>query len=191
MAPPEGQRGSRWRKHQTRMLYSCLATVCRHAGCRWWKAPLVCALTNVTCAITTVDRARVLQHVPFPVTRLLFRCGPPWYRPSAVQPTIFCCQANKWLVSVAVSVYWLLILSWSRGWRLALHSPPPCSPTGKVLTLLISLFTALCQNIHLQTLKTSAIARHLQPHKAPSLMPDACTLVFYFLFFYWSQWKEW
>lgn len=39
------------------------------------------------------------------------------YRPSAVQSTIFCCQANKWLVSAAVSVYWLLILSLSRGWR--------------------------------------------------------------------------
>lgn len=110
--------------------------------------------------------------------RLLLRCGPPRYRPSAVQSTVFCCQANKWLVSEAVSVYWLLILSLSRGWRGALHSPQLCSVTGKVLTLLISFFTALCQNIQLQTLKTSAIARHLQPHKAPLIMVDSCTLFF-------------
>lgn len=95
-----------------------------------------------------------------------------------MQSTIFCCQANKWLVSEAVSVYWLLILSLSRGWRGALHSPPLCSVTGKVLTLLISFFTALCQNIQLQTLKTSAIARHLQPHTAPLIMVDSCTLFF-------------
>lgn len=31
---------------------------------------------DVTCAIRTVDCAAVLQHVPFPPTRLLFRCGP-------------------------------------------------------------------------------------------------------------------
>lgn len=80
-----------------------------------------------------------------------------------------------------MSVYWLLILSLSRGWRLALHSPLPRSPTGKVPTLLISFFTALCQNIHLQTLKTSAIARHLQPHKAPFLIPDSCNLAFFFI----------
>lgn len=42
-------------------------------------------------------------------------CGPPRYRPSAVQCTIFCCQANKWLVSEAESVYWLLIWSLSGG----------------------------------------------------------------------------
>lgn len=102
-----------------------------------------------------------------------------WCRPSAAHHTIFCCQANKWLVSAAVSVYWLLILSLSWGWRLALHLPPPCSLTGKVLTLLISFFTALCQNIHLQTLKTSAIARHLQPHKVPFLMPDSFPLFLY------------
>lgn len=111
-----------------------------------------------------------------PTTRLLLRCGPPRYRPSAVQSTIFCCQANKWLVSEAVSVYWLLILSLSRGWRGALHSLPLCSVTGKVLTLLISFFSALCQNIQLQTLKTSAIARHLQPHTTPLIMVDSSTL---------------
>lgn len=117
-------------------------------------------------------------HTSCSLQRLLLRCGPPRYRPSAVQSTIFCCQANKWLVSEAVSVYWLLILSLSRGWRGALHSPQLCSVTGKVLTLLISFFTALCQNIQLQTLKTSAIARHLQPHKAPLIMVDSCTLFF-------------
>lgn len=121
-----------------------------------------------------------LPHNPLYHTScsLLLRCGPPRYRPSAVQSTIFCCQANKWLVSEAVSVYWLLILSLSRGWRGALHSPLLCSVTGKVLTLLISFFTALCQNIQLQTLKTSAIARHLQPHTAPLIMVDSCTLFF-------------
>lgn len=93
-----------------------------------------------------------------------------------MQSTSFCCQANKWLVSEAVSVYWLLILSLSRGRRGALHSLPLCSVTGKVLTLLISFFTALCQNIQLQTLKTSTIARHLQPHMASFLMADPGTL---------------
>lgn len=115
-------------------------------------------------------------HTSCPLHYSSSRCGPPRYRPSAVQSTIFCCQANKWLVSEAVSVYWLLILSLSRGWRGALHSPPRSSVTGKVLTLLISFFTALCQNIQLQTLKTSAIARHLQPHTAPLIMVDSCTL---------------
>lgn len=109
-------------------------------------------------------------------TCLLLRCGPPRYRPSAVQSTIFCCQANKWLVSEAVSVYWLLILSLSGGWRGALHSPQLCSVTGKVLTLLISFFTALCQNIQPRTLKTSAVARHLQPHTAPLLTLGSCAL---------------
>lgn len=61
-----------------------------------------------------------------------------------------------------------------------LHSPALCSVTGKVLTLLISFFTALCQNIQLQTLKTSAIARHLQPHTAPLITVDSCTLFFFF-----------
>lgn len=124
----------------------------------------------------------MLPHKLFPTTRLLLRCGPPRYRPSAVQSTIFCCQANKWLVSEAVSVYWLLILSLSRGWRGALHSPPLCSVNGKVLTLLISFFTALCQNIQLQTLKTSAIARHLQPYTAPLIMVDSV---------FWRQRKGW
>lgn len=64
-----------------------------------------------------------------------------------------------------------------------LHSPALCSVTGKVLTLLISFFTALCQNIQLQTLKTSAIARHLQPHTAPLITVDSCTLFFLFFFF--------
>lgn len=39
-------------------------------------------------------------------------------------------------------------------------------------------FTALCQNIQLQTLKTSAIARHLQPYVAPLIMVDSCPLFF-------------
>lgn len=121
---------------------------------------------------------RVLCTGQCHTTRLLLRCGPPRYRPSAVQSTIFSCQANKWLVSQAVSVYWLLILSLSSGWRGALHSPPLCSVTGKVLTLLISFFTALCQNIQLQTLKTSAIARHLQPHTTPLIMVHSGTLFF-------------
>ena len=131
--------------------------------------------------VTTVYTFSPLSHSEHKLSsppRLLLRCGPPRYRPSVVQSTIFCCQANKWLVSEAVSVYWLLILSLSRGWSGALHSPPLCSVTGKVLTLLISFFTALCQNIQLQTLKTSAIARHLQPHAAPLLMVDSCTLFF-------------
>lgn len=106
----------------------------------------------------------VTPHVQFPTTCLLFRCGPPRYRPSAVQSTIFSCQANKWLVSEGVSVYWLLILSWSRNWRRAPRSLSLCSLTGKVLTLLISFFTALCQNIQRQTLKTTAAPRHPQPH---------------------------
>lgn len=112
------------------------------------------------------------------ITGLLLRCGLPSYRPSVVQSTIFYCQANKWLVSEAVSVYCLLILSLRRGWRGALHSLPFCSVTGKVLTLLISFFTALCQNIQLQTLKTSAIARHLQPHTASLIMVGSGTLFF-------------
>lgn len=140
-------------------------------------------LTNVIYSVVTTLCCTLLviiaqSSATTQVLPLLFRCGPPRYRPSAVQSTIFCCQANKWLVSVAVSVYWLLILSLSRGWSGALHSPPLCSVTGKVLTLLISFFTALCQNIQLRTLKTSAIARHLQPHTAPLLMVDSLHFVF-------------
>lgn len=70
-------------------------------------------------------------------------------------------------------------LSLSKGRRGALHSPPLCSVTGKVLTLLISFFTALCQkNIQQQTLKTSATARHLQPHAASPLMAEPWHFVF-------------
>lgn len=67
-------------KHMSQTHYSCLAAerrhVCWHVWFRWSKSHLVSALTNVTCAIRTVDHAAVLQHVPFPATRLLFRCGP-------------------------------------------------------------------------------------------------------------------
>lgn len=78
--PTAGPRRSRWRKHEPRTHYSCLAAVRGHVWwhgwCRWSKSHLVSTLTNVTCAIRTVDCAAVLQHVPFPPTRLLFRCGP-------------------------------------------------------------------------------------------------------------------
>ena len=76
--------------------------------------------TNVTCGAVAAAHCTLFRHhdtVERRLTRLLLRCGPLRYRPSAVQSTIFCCQANKWLVSAAVSVYWLLILSLSRGWR--------------------------------------------------------------------------
>lgn len=64
-------------------------------------------------AVTTPPGATA--HAALCTPRLLLTCGPPSYRPSAVQSTIFSCQANKWLVSEAVSVYWLLILSLSSG----------------------------------------------------------------------------
>lgn len=55
-------------------------------------------------------------HVPF------LGCGPLRHTPSAAQSAVFCCQANKWLVSEAVSVYRLPILSlfWGLKGRLSL-----------------------------------------------------------------------
>lgn len=134
-------------------------------------------MTDVTCAIRAADRPAALQRAPFPSTRPLFRCGPDADHQLCSPPY----SAARLINESCQRRCQLLILSLSRGRGPALHSPPLCSPTGKVPTLLISFFTALCQNIHLQTLKTSAIARHLQPHKAPSLIPDSCTLPFFIL----------
>ena len=146
---------------------------------RWccsWKISLTDVIQYVSQFLSILHSPVPPTHAVIYKTHHLLRCGPPSYRPSAVQSTKFYCQANKWLVSEAVSVYWLLILSLSRGWSGALHSLPLCSVTGKVLTLLISFFAALCQKIQLQTLKTSTIARHLQPHRASLQMANPGTL---------------
>lgn len=68
------------------------------------------------------------------LVQLLFRCGPPRYRPSAVQPSRFCCRPNEWFVSVAVSADRRRV----GGLSGALHFPPLCSATGRVLTLIDS-----------------------------------------------------
>lgn len=82
----------------------CVTLLKQRPPCRIAPFPL---LSAATAAHT---------HVPF------LGCGPLRHTPSAAQSAVFCCQANKWLVSEAVSVYRLPILSlfWGLKGRLSL-----------------------------------------------------------------------